>query len=265
MRTIYRSILALAVLASTACTPGSEPGLGSSSQEVLLLNNNQGVLPLSAGDNNDVDMISLMLLEAHASGSRLTGVTQPGQGEGITIVIRNQSTTRPLTLAHQNTGSTQGNRFRLYNGRDLVLAPYEMVWLEWDVADDCWIALDDGSLRGVVSTSTSTRALATAFQPSVLRPTMGYYSARIVSTITLSGGEAGRIELLSDSANPPTTVRGRCAGGATGTVVLGLSLNDTAECQLSYLVPAGDYVLLRSVTESGTPAYSLTAQAEQTL
>ena len=115
---------------------------------------------------------------------------------------------------------------------------------------------------GVLSPSTPTRTIGTAFQPSTTQPVAVSYGLRVVSTITITGGQAGRIELRSDSSNPPTTVRGRVAGGATGTAVVGLALTDTAEDTISYIVPTGHFVLLQSVNETGTPTYSITSQVE---
>lgn len=115
------------------------------------------------------------------------------------------------------------------------------------------------------SVSTPTRSLGTPFQPHASRPTLCSYSGRIVSALTLAGGAAGRIELRSDASNPPTTVRARVAGGSTGTVVVGVSMSDTVESPLVYLVRPADFVLLQSVNETGTPSYSLGAQYEITL
>lgn len=114
-----------------------------------------------------------------------------------------------------------------------------------------------------VTASTPSRSLGTAFQPSTTSVTSVHYSVQIDSTLTVTGGAAGRIELLSDSANPPTTIRASVPGGLTGTVVVGVSLTGTAGGELSYDVPAGDYVLLRTVTVSGTPTYTITRQAEE--
>lgn len=127
---------------------------------------------------------------------------------------------------------------------------------------DEWMPNVDTKGLAPVSPSTPSRSIGSAFQPSTTQPTYVSYALRVVSSITLSGGQAGRIELRSDSSNPPSTVRGRVAGGATGTVVVGVSMSDTAEGTISYIVPAGHYVLLQSVNETGTPTYSINSQVE---
>lgn len=125
-----------------------------------------------------------------------------------------------------------------------------------------WQAIEDGVWPPNFSISTPTRAIGTAFQPSTTRPVLVSYSARVASTLNVSGGASGRIELRCDASNPPTTVRKRVAGGLTGTVVAGIAVTDIAEGDMSVLVPPGHYVLLQSVNEIGTPTYSLLAQSE---
>jgi len=109
------------------------------------------------------------------------------------------------------------------------------------------------------------RVLNTTFQPSATRPVLGIYSVRIASSLTLTGGQAGRVELRSDAASPPVTVQCRAAGGSTGTVIVGVSIVDTAEAVLVYLFPEGHNGQLTTVNETGTPTYTLTRVTEITL
>lgn len=88
------------------------------------------------------------------------------------------------------------------------------------------------------------------------------YSVRILSDVTVAGGQQGHVELRSDASNPPTTVRARIAGGITGTVVVGVSLTDTAEDELTYVVPVSHFVELVTVNETGTPTFTLEATTE---
>lgn len=117
---------------------------------------------------------------------------------------------------------------------------------------------------GAPTVVTPTRALNTPFQPSLTNTVEVFYSARVVSALSLAGGQAGRIELRCDANNPPTTSRGRVAGGSTGTLAVGLNIVDTVEGQLTFKVPPGWWVSLVTVNEAGTPTYSLTSQAELT-
>lgn len=124
--------------------------------------------------------------------------------------------------------------------------------------------VDPANISPTVSTPTRTIG-GSPHQVSSTRPALVAYSARVVSAITLTAGQAGRIELRSDSSNPPTTVRARVAGGITGTLVVGATLTDINEKTLTYLVPAGHFVQIVSVNETGTPTYSLGAQVEEVL
>lgn len=135
-------------------------------------------------------------------------------------------------------------------------------------ASQVFAAIDEGSFYqltppvAVNATSTPTRTFGVAFQPSADRMTRVQYSARVVAESTVIAPQGGRIELLCDATNPPTTVRGRVAAGVTvssGTVSV------TNEGVLTYLVPPGHYVLLQTVDEADPPTYSITTQVEQTL
>ena len=152
-----------------------------------------------------------------------------------------------------------GNQW--YTGNDIITTAIAHAAVDQGSGTSQWQPIAAPGLPDL-SPSSPSRSLGTAFQPSATRPTFVSYSGRIVSQITLSGGQSGRIELRSDASNPPTTVRARVAGGATGTVVAGVSQSDTAEAPLSYIVPAGHFVLLQSVNETSTPTYSIGAQVE---
>jgi len=111
-----------------------------------------------------------------------------------------------------------------------------------------------------LSASTPSRAIGTAFQPSSTKVTNCTYSVNIQCSSLLLGNASGKIELLSDAANPPTTVRATVAQSISGV----LSLVNGNTQPLAYKVPIGHYVLLKSTTASGTVAYSIVSQTEQT-
>jgi hypothetical protein len=117
-------------------------------------------------------------------------------------------------------------------------------------------------VHGNAGVSHPARFFNTAFQPNTSRPTLLIYSVRIASALSIAGGARGRIELLSDAANPPVTSRARVAGGLTGTVVIGIALDDVVEGTLVYLCPAGDFVLLMPIDEEGSPNYALELATE---
>lgn len=130
----------------------------------------------------------------------------------------------------------------------------------WTVISNTGVIKISGGVNA--SASTPTRVIGTTFQPSTSRAVWCAYTAQIVANFSLAGGQTGTMQLLSDSSNPPTTVRATVTNGLTGTIAVGLNMNGTQAVGLSYLVPPGDFV--RLVT-SGTATTTLTTQAEVTL
>lgn len=107
--------------------------------------------------------------------------------------------------------------------------------------------------------STPTRTLNSNFTPSATNHVWVSYTVRIACALTLSGGQNGTVQLLSDTATTPTTSRARARNENSGTLVVGLAINNSQDIQLSYLVPAGHKVRLSS---SGTATMSIIDQVE---
>lgn len=256
------TILLLTFLVACA----TEPALGT--QQAALGEHILGAATnytLGSGDNNNLDQTyygTVLNLTPDASGSTLTGLEAYGLNDGWAVLIRNVHATRTLTIADEHASSTSTNRFALSS--PIVLRGRESVWAVYDNTSWRWYVVQDQSVR-YVTPSTPSRTTASAFQPSTHRPVAVSYSVRIAAAITLTTGAAGRFELKSDASNPPTTVRARVAGGVTGTLVIGASLSTLAEAPLTYIVPAGHYVQIDTVTEAGTPTYTITTQVETTL
>lgn len=220
--------------------------------------NSDATYTLATGDNDMAPDTTVGLLAiTPVTGSRLSGFDASAASYGDAFWVRNQSTTLPLVIAVGVLAVTDIDRLHTFDGADFALAPGRTVMIEYYAdattgQDHGWQVVQGPGSYGPTSVTTPSRALGTAFQPSTVRPTEVTYSARIVTVLT----GVGRVELVSDSSNPPTTVRARVAGGGA---------TNTAEAELHYQVRAGDYVLLRSVTESGSPTYTLTTQTEQSL
>lgn len=115
-----------------------------------------------------------------------------------------------------------------------------------------------------ITTSTPSRTIGSAgFQPSTTKYTLVSYTLSVDAALSLTGGAKGRVELRSDSSSTPTTVRCAVGNGNTGTLTVGLNTTQNATAPCTYIVPPGDYVRLVSVTDSGTPTFSVLAQFEQ--
>lgn len=125
------------------------------------------------------------------------------------------------------------------------------------------ISVPAGSLT--VTPSTPTRTLGTAFQPSTTKPVLCIYSIQIACTASLTGGQAGQVQLLSDASNPPTTVRATIANQNTSALTIGLTVVNNQTATLPYLVPVGHYVKLVSTNTTGTPTYTMVSQTEEAL
>lgn len=120
--------------------------------------------------------------------------------------------------------------------------------------------IEDNLHSAFTPNSAPGRAVNTNFQPSTARPTLVTYTVRIQGANT-ANQTTGRIELRSDSANPPTT--NRCQARADFKVTGALTtMNQAQDFTLSYLVPANDFVRLNTATEAGAPTFTLIAQTE---
>lgn len=118
---------------------------------------------------------------------------------------------------------------------------------------------------GTVTPSTPTRTIGTAFQPSATNAVLCIYSIQIACTASLTGGQTGTVQLLSDASNPPTTVRATIGNQNTSTLTIGLTIVNNQTATLSYLVPIGQYVKLVSANVTGTPTFTMIAQTEEVL
>jgi len=118
----------------------------------------------------------------------------------------------------------------------------------------------------IVTSTTPARVFGTAFQPNATRASFCSYSAKIACVAAIGGGaQEGKIELLSDAANPPTTVRATMANRLSLALALTLSVTDEKTMPLYYLVPAGHYVKLVTTQVVGTPTFTLITQVEESL
>lgn len=118
---------------------------------------------------------------------------------------------------------------------------------------------------GTVIPSTPTRVLGAAFQPNASKATLCSYSISLsVTNPLIAGNSTAQVQLLSDSSNPPTTVRSTVAAGSSVSIAVAIALTTSNTTPLDYIVPAGHYVKLVSTT-SGTASASIVAQTEETL
>lgn len=148
----------------------------------------------------------------------------------------------------------------------------------WTLARTIWPFLSptqtqsmiDTSLAGIptnspLSFATSSRSLNSAFQVSATRASWVNYSVDISTTVSLSGGQVGTVylEYADDSGfTSGVTEVGRFVNGQTGTLVVGLTLNQTNTAPVGGVIPAGKYVRLRTQNNTGTPTYTFRSGQE---
>lgn len=109
------------------------------------------------------------------------------------------------------------------------------------------------------SFSTASRSLNTGFQVSASRDALVSYSVDISTSVSLVGGQVGTVylEYADDAAFTVNLMEvGRFVNGNTGTLVVGLTLNQTNTAPVNGLIPANKYVRLRTQNNTGTPTFT---------
>lgn len=115
-------------------------------------------------------------------------------------------------------------------------------------------------------TIVSTAAAANGFQISSTRDAQACYSSTISTSVSLSGNSSGYISYEIAATNSSTAGDwqevGRVSSGQSGTLVVGLVLNQVGGGQVCATVPAGYYARLRSTNTNGTPTYTFNSGQE---
>jgi hypothetical protein len=106
-------------------------------------------------------------------------------------------------------------------------------------------------LPAVVASTGTSRALETAWTPSADKAVLVVVTVRIAVTSTIGGASEAAVELRSDSASTPTTVRTRAQNRAAVSLAIALQVVDEKTFTLVHLVPAGDKVLLTKSVNTG--------------
>lgn len=115
------------------------------------------------------------------------------------------------------------------------------------------------------SQSTASRALNSAFQVSATRDALCIYSIQLTVTASIAGGQNGDVILeIADDSGFTTNVQTVGIGGLGQTYTLAVALQGVQPQTTSVIgyVPAAKFARLRSVNNTGTPAFSIRAQQE---
>lgn len=117
------------------------------------------------------------------------------------------------------------------------------------------------------SVSYSNRSLNSCFQVSAAKDAFVAYSVDVDTSISLIGGANGQVALRTYSDSGCTTdghtiQQGKA--GLTGTVVVGLAMNNPSSVSLGGIITRGRYAKLETTNLSGTPTYTVQATQEVT-
>lgn len=116
--------------------------------------------------------------------------------------------------------------------------------------------------------SSVTLSLNTGAQISSTRDAQVSYTVGVANVLTLTGGAAGYVALeIATNSGFTTGLQevGRFGNSNTGGLVVGLTLNDSIQGNISGFVPAGYYRRLKTYNTTGTPTYSYLSGQETLL
>lgn len=121
-----------------------------------------------------------------------------------------------------------------------------------------------GSL--VVSQSTPTLTLnGSAVQFSTTADTEYSISVKIGTTLSLTGGAAGTVDLLCDATATPSTIVQTISSESTGALTIGLNLVASNTMVMRWRVPVSGRCRLVTTNNTGTPTFTIVRQVLQTL
>lgn len=122
------------------------------------------------------------------------------------------------------------------------------------------------SFNNAPGRTLTTGTGATGFRPSTVRDCHVSYSVQIDTSVSLSGNSTGYAVLEICPTNSATAGDwieiARIASGQSGTLVIGLVLNQVGGGCLSGIIPIGYYAKIRTVNTAGTPTYTVRGQQE---
>lgn len=131
--------------------------------------------------------------------------------------------------------------------------------------DGVWNSLIGKPATTTPAVSYSARTLNSCFLISTTKDALVSYSVDIDTTATLSGGAVGTVTLrnYSDSgcATDGQTVQ-KAKAGLTGTLLVGLTVNNPATVTLGGTIVRGRYAKIETANTSGTPTFTFSSAQE---
>ena len=121
---------------------------------------------------------------------------------------------------------------------------------------------------GALVTSTSAPSLTlggSAVQFDATHDVEYTAVVKISASLSLTGGQAGHVDLVCDSSSSPSTVVETAQLENTGALTVGLSIVSSMTQSLRWRAPAGHYCKLTTTNDTGTPTFTLVRQWKQVL
>lgn len=104
-----------------------------------------------------------------------------------------------------------------------------------------------------------TVAFATAYQPSITRPTEVDVNVQIASSLSLSGGQSGTTILeVSPNGSTGWVTKRTVTNFNTGTLTIGLNTVQTYAAAINYVIPTGYYY---RITNTGASTFTILNQS----
>lgn len=204
-----------------------------------------------SADYSQVANINFIDMDATGGNRTVTLLNPATHGAGNLVRVKKTDSSTNIVTVSTASGTIQG------------LSSYVLM-----VQADTITFVSDGTNWNIVSNytpaiwATVTRALATNYTPAATR------NMRIAITVRIdlpssASAQGGRIELRSDSAATPTTLVTQARQTQNIGGLLSGGLQGGLDVELTWDVPAGNQYRLVSVTENGTPTYSVIVAKER--
>lgn len=195
--------------------------------------------------------------------SQINALAGSGVGFNVATFMANSASTTPYIATATTTGFMSGPMVFKLNAMSTSTATA--------TTSGFMSAADKARLDSISTTSATVsytnRSLNTCFQVSTTKDAFVAYSVDVDTSISLAGGANGQVALRTYSDSSCTTdgqtiQRGKA--GLTGTVVIGLAMNNPSTVSLGGIITRGRYGKLETSNLVGTPTYTMVATQEVT-
>lgn len=122
--------------------------------------------------------------------------------------------------------------------------------------------------QGVKTFNYPSRSIGTCYQISSTQDASFSYKVDVSTALSLTSGAAGTATVTTYSNSACTTGAQVVSDGTaaqTGSLVVGLGVNQTVSVGLNGIVPAGKWVKITTANTTGSPTFALRAAQQEVL